>query len=111
MWLDLIPAWVLKDAFVLRRGVKMKVQRVPGKIHVNYIWSADDHCAIELAALALNVNSFLREWDVIVLGLLEDGFLDVRLALGSVTVACSFVLESILKLVVLEEWRDDFHAH
>src|SRR5947199_10459452 len=95
----------LKNAFVLRGSVKVKVQRVSGQVYVDDVRYANHNRAIEFHPSTLNDDFIFRERDVVLLRFFENGFADFVFVLLAVTVSGGLIFDGISELIVVEVRR------
>src|SRR6266446_9865716 len=70
---DAPPLPGLKDALVFRGGVEVQVQRVSRKVDMHYVMYVNNDASVELRSLALYLDAFQSDRNIVFLGLLEDG--------------------------------------
>src|SRR5689334_15247190 len=100
-----------EHAFILRPGIEVQVQRINGQVDVDNIRRTDGYVAAEAISSSLNLNTFFSQRNVILLRLFQDGLADIRFRFRRIAVACGFVLQPVLKLVIVEVWWNYFHGN
>ena len=89
----------------------MQIHRVSRQIDVNHIGRTYDHRPTKLISLMLYVNCIMADGDIVFLGLFEHAVLNCAFALRSIAVTSGFILDSVLKLIVLEVRRNNLCAY
>src|SRR6266404_3091054 len=107
------PAYpgTLEHTLVLGGCVEMQIQRIARQVDMYHIRGMNRDDSVELRSLMRYLNALFLDRNVQVLCLVENGRADIVLALRGVGVAYGFVLDCVLKLIVLEVRRGHFGGH
>src|SRR4029079_44838 len=100
----------LEHTVVLRGCIEVEVQGISRQVHVYDIGSFNDECSVVLRPETGYFNFVLGQGDIEVLRLPEDDLANVSLAPDRVSVVSGFVLEPVIKLVVVEIGGDELHG-
>src|SRR5690242_14406095 len=105
-----MPIASLEHAMVLRGCVEVEVHGISRQVHMYDIGSFNDERSVVLRPETAHFNIVLGQGNIEVLRLPEDGLANVRLAPDRVSVVSGFVLEPIIKLVVVEIGGNELHG-